>query len=43
MSPFDVKETVKDMKVKSAGLDNLTSEHFKYASDKLYVLLSIVF
>ena len=43
MSLVAVKEAVKDhQKSKSAGLDNLTIEHFKYASDTLYVLLSIV-
>ena len=28
---------------KSAGLDNLSSEHYKYASDNTYVCLSLVF
>lgn len=43
ITPVDVKEAIKDLKSgKSAGLDNLTSEHFKYASDKLYVLLCLV-
>ena len=40
VSLVDVKEAVKDLKKgKRAGLDNLTSRHFKYPSDKLYVLL----
>lgn len=44
ISPLDVKEAVKNLKSgKSAGLDYLTSEHFKFASDRLYILLSIVF
>jgi len=43
ISSLDVKEAVKDLKKgKSPGLDNISSEHFKYASDKLYVLLSLV-
>ena len=43
LSPLDVKEAVNDLKKgKSAGLDNLTCEHFKYASNNLMVLLSIV-
>ena len=44
ISPDEVKESIKDLKKgKSAGLDHLSSEHFKFASDRLYVLLSIVF
>ena len=43
ISPLDIREAIKDLKKgKSADLDNLTSKHYKYASDKLYVLLSIV-
>ena len=40
----DIKRAVDDMKFgKANGLDGLTSEHFKYASEKLYVLLCICF
>ena len=43
VSPCDVKEAVKKLKKgKSAGLDSLSSEHYMYASDKIYVLFSIV-
>ena len=40
ISPLDIKESVKG---KSACLDHVASEHYKYASDNLYVLLSLVF
>ena len=40
----DIKRAVDDMKFgKANGLDGLASEHFKYASEKLYVLLCICF
>ena len=43
ISPLDIKESVKDLqRGKNAGLDNLSSQHYKYASDNLYVLLSLV-
>ena len=40
----DVASAVKKLKCgKSSGLDNLNSEHFIYASERLYVLLAILF
>ena len=40
----DIKRAVDDTKLgKANGLDGLASEHFKYASEKLYVLLCICF
>lgn len=40
----DVSDAIKDMKCgKSCGLDTLQSEHFKYGSDRLVVLLSLLF
>jgi hypothetical protein len=40
----DVAECINMLKVgKSAGLDNLFGEHFKFAHHKLHVLLSLVF
>ena len=34
ISPLDTRESVKDLKKgKRAGLDNVSSEHYKYTSD----------
>ena len=42
--PDDVAEAIKELKRnKSPGADMLTSEHFLYASEKLHVLLSLLF
>ena len=42
--PDDVAKAIKELKRnKSPGADMLTSEHFLYASDKLHVLLSLLF
>ena len=41
---FDIKEAIKDLKPgKSAGKDNLCSEHYKYASERLHVLFTLLF
>ena len=40
----DVAKAIKELKNnKSPGADMLTSEHFLYASEKLHVLLSLLF
>lgn len=40
----DVMTATKSLKCgKASGLDNISAEHLKYADDKLYILLSIVF
>jgi exonuclease III len=40
----DVKDAISDLKSgKSAGMDGLSSEHFKYADDRLYILFSLLF
>ena len=42
MSPSEITEIINDLPCnKSPGLDGLTSEHLKYASRLLSVLLSI--
>ena len=42
--PDDVANAIKELKRnKSPGADMLTSEHFLYASEKLHVLLSVLF
>ena len=44
VSPLDVSSAIKDLKTgKSSGLDGITPEHYKYASENVSVLLSIVF
>ena len=45
INAIDVREAVKkDLKKgKSVGLDNLSSEHFIYSADRLYVMLALVF
>ena len=44
LSPREVFKAVNSLKSgKTCDLHNLQSEHFKYASDKLTVLLSICF
>jgi hypothetical protein len=43
-SYIDVKNAVNVLKLgKSAGMDNLSSEHFRYASDRLCILFSLLF
>ena len=43
-SPNDVKFAIKDLKSgKSSGMDGLSAEHFKFASERLYVLFSLLF
>jgi len=43
-SPYEVKDAIKALKKgKSAGLDDLSSEHFLYAHEKIFLLLSFVF
>ena len=43
-TPGDVMKSVSKLKLgKSAGLDSLSSEHFKYASHSIHVHLSIIF
>ena len=40
----DVKDSVKHLKSgKSCGIDRIQAEHFKYADDRVYALLSILF
>ena len=40
----DIETSLKDLKCgKSSGNDSVQAEHFKYASDVLYVLLSLLF
>jgi hypothetical protein len=42
--PLEVKEAIHKLKKgKSVGMDTLNSEHFIYASDKIYVYLCILF
>jgi hypothetical protein len=44
LCPLDVKSAVLKLKKgKSAGMDNITSEHFLYANEKLCVLLCMLF
>ena len=43
-SYIDVKNAIKELKLgKSAGMDNLSSEHYRYASDRLCILFSLLF
>ena len=43
-TPIDIYTAIKELKSgKSCGLDGLSAEHYKYASDNLPVLLSLVF
>ena len=42
--PNDIKIAIKDIKMgKTCGIDGIYGEHFKYASDKIQVLLSLLF
>ena len=44
ITTLNIREAIKDLKKgKSVGLDNLSSEHFIYASDRLYGFLAMVF
>jgi len=44
ISPREVSKAIDSLKLgKACGLDSLQSEHFKYAADKLSVLLSMCF
>ena len=44
ISPAEVSNAIKEIKLdKASGLDTLTAEHYKYASSKLTVLLSLCF
>ena len=44
VSAQEVAVAVKDLKLgKSCGLDSLAAEHFRYASEKLHILLSLCF
>ena len=41
---YDINDAIKDLKIgKSADIDNLQSEHFKYADQTLSCLLCMVF
>ena len=43
-SPQDIKEAIKSLKTgKAAGKDGLAGENFKYAHERLYVLLTLCF
>ena len=41
---YDIIEAIKDLKLgKSVGLDNISAEHIKFAGNKIYVLLYMIF
>ena len=43
-TPESIKDSIKDLKQgKSSGYDTLASEHYNYASSRIYVLLSMLF